>query len=613
MIVDQFQGYIEGKDLTKVPMNNLVYPSKNVIVSKGTIFTRGGLVNDGVVSTVSEAVHSEFVWKDALGGQRPIRVHGNTVQVKYNSKWYTIYTGLTADTPRVFFATWIDSNGAIYKKRLFFCDGSPHLHQWNGAIAVVESATANTAVFATAGGTCVQRGFDDGSGTAQSIMHFIGSAVTANSTESQTNNPTAQTLSISGTFNTTPVAGDVIIAAPVKFSNVIASTYNIDAIYSYKNHIITGNYDSVSLYWSHIATYSLATGLDFAMPASASRTAATAILMVLDGNFTAMISRKNIFWISDADDWYKITKSTAQNAYGLWVDVEKFDTGEHKGALPMAVAKQKSDIIYMAQDSTLQRITSIDVLGTDDVKLISDDISDLLDRTDMTDVRLYYLSRAIYIISPQDSTMLILDLVEGFFQPPQIIPINCMSVIDGVKYGHHNAQDETYTLFSGRDDLDTPIQSVIAFGLYHGDSNDNHPFRLKWHSMVGISSRMTLNTIVTAEQKFEEEGAVRSEEFIIDGATVTAYVTNDDVSWATHPYAERSWGGADMVSNDLRRVICYSKNQATPYLDHQLKFTVSSSIVDNVETMESEFQLLALYLDDGFAQRKLNNNLFISK
>lgn len=603
MIVDNFKGYIEGTDITKVPVNNLAYPSKNVVVSKGKVVTRGGLVNDGTAVTVQEAVHSEFVWKDALGGVRPTRVHGQTVQVKYNDLWYTIYTALDSATVRVFFATWIDANGAIIKKRLFFVDGSTALYQWNGAIGEVASATSNSVTFAT---NADALGFDDGSGTAQTILHFIGSATTANSEESQTSDPSGSaTLSISGTFNTTPIAADVIIAKPVKFADEVGSTFDLDFIYSYKNHIIVGNYDSVNLYWSHIETYSLSTALEFSMPVLASRTAATAIFMQLDGNITAIIANKNTLWVSDKDDWYKITKGIEQNAYGLWVDVEKVEVGELKGALPMAVAKHKGDIIYLSQDKTLQRVTTNEVLGTDDFLLLSDDVEDLLNRLDLSDVRLYYLTRAIYLVCPAESTLLILDMVEGYFQPPQIIPINCISVIDGIKYGHHNAENQTYKLFSGRDDLGTPIEAKIAFGYSHGEGEVKHPFRYKQHTIFGVSCRLTVDTTVETDLYFEEDGAKTQTNFEIDGALVKTYAIDDDVSWATHPYAERSWGGADMEVAELRRAMVFNKFNAVSYFDFRPVFTISGN--------DNEFHLLGYWIDDAYAPRKIGNDLFIGK
>lgn len=600
MVIKDFKGYKEGHDITKISVENLSYPSKNVLVNKGKVVTRGGLVNDGTESTGNEKIHSEFVWKDAVGGARPMRCTAQKVQVKYDGRWYTIFEALDSDVVRVYFTTWVDQNTTVTKKRLVMSDGSTNLYVWNGAIAKVASATSNSAVLDITD-TCLLQGFDDGSATAQEILHFIGTSTTANSTESQTNNPTAQTLSISGTFDTTPVANDVIMTKPVEFADAISSSYEIDVVYSYQNHLICANYNSVEMFFSHISTYSLSSGFDFVQPSAGSRTALTPIYLRLDGNFTAMIARKNILWISDSDDWYKVTKTIEQNAYDLWVDVEKFETGENKGALPMAVAKYKGDIIYVAQDKTIQRVTSVEVIGSDEIRQISDDVEALLQRVSLDDVRVYYLERAIYIVCPVDSTLIMLDLIEDYFQPPQILPISCISVIDGVKYGHHNAVDETYKLFSGRDDLGTPIEAKIAFGY----QSLTHGFRYKQNTIFGVSCRLTGDTICTVEQFFEEDGAKTSTSFEINGASVKTYTVDDDVSWATHPYGDRSWGGADMEVSELKRAMVFSKFDAVSFFEFRPIFTITGT--------DQEFHLLGFYIDDTASKRKIGNDLFVSK
>jgi len=326
--------------------------------------------------------------------------------------------------------------------------------------------------------------------------------------------------------------------------------------------------------------------------------------MVLDGNFTAMVARKNLLWVSDADDWYKVSKLTEENPADLLIAVEKFETGDRKGALPMACAKHRDDIVYLAQDNTLNQIAT-DLIGTDTLKLLSDDVSDLLDRLDNKDVRVYYIERAIYIIYPAGSTLVMLDTVEGYFQPPQILPINCVSIIAGVKYGHHNASNETYTLFSGRDDLDTPIEAIIGFGYSHGDGRDSHPFRYKQHTMFGVSCRLTVDTKVSVDQFFEETGAKTTTNFEIDGATVKTYGVNDDVSWATHPYAERSYSGADMVATEMKRAMVFSKFDAVSYFDFKPVMTISGT--------DNEFELLGWWVDSSIAPRKIGNDLFIAK
>jgi hypothetical protein len=256
----------------------------------------------------------------------------------------------------------------------------------------------------------------------------------------------------------------------------------------------------------------------------------------------------------------------------------------------------------MGQDKTLQRITTVELLSTDEIKTISDDVEALFKRLDLTDVRLYYVERAIYIICPTESTLLILDMIEGYYQPPQIMPIHCMSVIDGVKYGHHNDDNQTYKMFSGRNDLGTEIEAVISFGYYSGTGATD--FKYKKHSMVGVSCRLTGATIATVDQYFEEDGARSTTNFEIDGSKVKTFTIDDDVSYATHPYAERSWGGADMVDDPLKRAMVFDKFSGD-YFDYRLKF--------NITGKDSEFHLLGWYVDDKVSDTKIDPALFISK
>lgn len=592
------KGYLESRDLAKIPKGWLAYPSKNVFSYKGKVVTRGGLENDGTVATVQEPVHSETVWKDCIGGARPIRVHGTTVQVKYNDKWYTIFTGITATT-RVYFTTWLDGNSSIYRKRLVMSDGSTKLHVWNGAIAEVESATSNSVTFATAGGTCLRRGFDAGNVTNQNIMHFIGSATVANSTETYTNDASAQVLNLSGTFDTTPVAGDVIISAPVTFNNAISANFNIDVVYTYKNHVVCANFDSPEVYFSHVSTYSLATGFDFAMPILANRTALTPIFMQLDGNFQGMIARRNTLWISDYDDWYKVNKNNEVNSYGLWVDVEKFETGERKGTLPMALAIFDGDIVYLSQEGTLQRLTQDAVTAKDELMLLSDEIEGLLNRLDKTDVRIKYLTRAIYLIFPNDSTVVMLDTIEKYFQPPQIMPVNCMSVIEGVLYGHHNVENQTFQMFTGRSDLEADLESIIAYGYTRGQDE----FEAQEQTYIGVSCRLTDTTSVTVDMEYEEDGAVAKPQWNIVGNNITKFYVPDDTSWGTHPYGTYPLGGSDPEVTDLRRAIVFKKQAQVKHYNFRPIFTVSGQ--------NNEFHLLAFGTDMSKSSTVTNKNLFV--
>jgi hypothetical protein len=625
MVIDAFRGYQEAADLSKIRPGHLAYPSRNVFVTKGSVVSRTGLLNDGTAHTVDEAVHSEFVWKDAPGGRRALRVHGTTLQVKHLGKWVTLFTGLDADTTRVFFATWVDANTTVIKKRLFFVDGSRNVYQWNGFIGTVASydGGTTTVTFSADKANLGLMGADAGNVTTQNVRIYSldGSGVvdaTDTSRAYTTDVTSGLTMALNGAPSFTPVAGDLVMSAVTTEANAVSSTFNIDVIINYQNHLVCAQYDSVEVFFSHVSTYSLATGLDFTQPGSGSRTALTPIYLRLEGGFQGMITRKNVLWVSDTDDWYKVVKTVEVNAYDLWVDVEKFETGENKGCLPMAVARHKGDIIYMAKDLSLQRITTIDVIGKDDIQLLSDEVESLFRRIDTDDVRLYYSDRGIYLIFPQESMLVILDTSEvdengqprWYFQPPQDIPINCLSVIDGVKYGHHNARNESYEMFSGREDLGAEMaDNVIALGLLHNTTQKAGYFDYKRHDFFAIDCRLTLTTDVLGERFYEEDGAKGSESYEFEGEDITTFAVEDDVSWATNPYGSRAWGGADMEVADLRRAFVWDRSSSEGHFEVRPIITVTGP--------DREFHLLGIYMDEKPSERvpasQGDDSLFIER
>lgn len=608
MIVKDFKGYIEGQDITKVPVNNLCYPAKNVFVHKGKAFTRLGIENDGELSTVDAPVHSEFVWKDALAGELPLRCTGQKVQLKWNGRWYTIFSSLDANVVRVRFATWVDGNGTIIKKRLFFVDGSDAVYEWNGGVATVASYNAGTPAITISGTSNLNAlGFDAGNVTPQTMVVVridVDGNVIGYEEKTQVDDCTDLVMTLSSALTDAPDAGDLVIAKPSVYTTLTG--FIKDEVYNYKGHIVFWGFNNVQIYFSHIATFAIATGLDFSIPAPASRTALTAFSLNLDGKPTANIGRKDDLWLSTIDDWFKITKLNDVNAYDLFVEVEKVETIERTGSLPYAVAKHKGDIIFMAQDHTLNRITTLEITGQTDIERLSDSVEDLLARLDMTEIRMYYAERYIYIFLPAESTLLMLDLIEGYFQPPQTIPANCMSIIDGAKYAHSNSRDETFYLFKGRNDLGSPIDAVFAFGYRSGE----HEFRWKQATLFGISGRMITSTKVTAQHLHETDGDKLISESVFSGNEVAFYDAGTDDSWASYPWGFRSWAGADMEAVESKRFYGFDKLDGVSWFESRAIFTVAPIDGENVDV---EFQLLAWYLDESLSTRKLDDEVFITR
>lgn len=601
MIIQNFKGYQEGRDITQIPANYLAYPSKNVLVHKGKVYTRLGLTVFGASGTVNNKVHSEKVWKNSKAGEEiPLRCTGTTLQAyleewKTGAGWVDVFDGFDSNLSRVEFSEWVDTNTSIIKSRLIMVDGSVNMYQWNGAIAVVESV-AGDVITISGSKTLEQLGFDDGTTTQQTVV--------INGTEyTYSHNPTTDEL----TLDSTPSGvseGDLVVVKPLTHS-VTLSVISKDHIYNYKGHLVIGGLESVDLYFSHATDYSMSSGFNFTVPAPTSRTALSPMYFTLDGKITAMHERKNVLWVSTADDWFKITKLYEQNGYGEWSTVEKVESAQRKGAMPYAVSAHKGDMIFLAQDKTVQTVTDLEILQSDQLKLISDDIEDLLIRLDLTGARIYYHGRYIFITVPVESTLLILDTVEGYWQPPQTIPIERLSIIDGTRIGHSNNRDKSFSLFSGKSDLlEADIEAIIALGSIGFEENSDN-LSYKSYDIFGLSGYITPNTKATVENLFEYSGAKSEDSFEIDGNTIKTYKIEDDTSLGKHPFASRSWGGGDYETTDLARFYVFDRSSRESFFEFQPKITIIGS--------EIEFHLTALSFDVSSSDRTRPSELFISK
>ena len=598
MIIKDFAKYIEGTDITKIPQNSLAYPSKNCLMHKGKVYTRLGISLLGSAGSTDVAVHSEEVWKDSkCGYELPMRGTGAKLQVyleklKEGAGWVDLLTLATAPT-RMEFDSWTDSNTSIVKKRMFMVHGTGDIVQWNGAVAIIDSISGNDVIIKGTK-TAEQLGFDDGSTTQQTVI--------INGTE-YTYSTTVASTTITLDSAPTGAENDLIIVKPLTHTTTLAS-FDKDFVFNYREHLVVASLTSGEMFFSHTNTYSMATGLDYVVPAPASRTATSPMYFTLSGNVTALYERKNVLWTSVVDDWYKIEKLYDQNGFGEWATIEKVESAKRMGALPFAVSGYKGDMAFIAQDSTVQTVSDLEIIESDQIKLVSDDIEDLLLRLDLTEARIYHNGRYIYITVPQESTLIMLDVVEGYWQPPQILPMSRFSIIDGQKVGHSNNTDESFLLFNGSNDLGVDIESVIALG-YQGYLDNTDELELKAWDIIGFSGRMTESTKATVDIEYETDGAKSKGQIIIDGSKIKMYNISDDTSLGKHPFATRSWAGGDVVTTDLKRFFVFSGEEAISFFEWRPIITITGT--------EQEFQLLAMSTDLRESDRTRANDLFIQK
>lgn len=597
MYTNNYKKYIESRDPTKVPADHLTYPSKNCLIYKGVVYRRSGIENDGNAPTEDSPVIGEFVWKDQVGGgTRPLKAWASSLQLKYLGKWLTIYTGISATAENVRFERWLDTTGSIIKKRLYFVDGSDDIHEWNGAMATV-SSVAGQDITISGSKTLLQLGFDAGTQTVI-IVKFNAGVYVSQTEYTYTDDCTDNVLHIDTAISPTLSAGDLIIAKPIVHTTILSGILK-DDLYTYKNHLGIGSLESNVVYFSSIET-----ALDYTVPAPASRTATSPFTVYLKDNYTSMISRKDVLWISTSDTWIKLTKTEQQNSYDEWVTIEDFEQPENNGSLPFATAKYKSDVVYMSSDSRLRRITTLELTGKDDTILLSDDVENTLQRLDLSNCRLYFLSRYLYICIPVESTLLMLDMVGDvdmgismFWQPPQTVPISHISIIDNVQYGHSNSNNETFEFFTGGNDLGTPITTIIAQG--YSSANQN----LRKHSRIGVDGRITTATVGTLTQYFEVDGSKTSATTEIDGGTMKLFDIKDDVSLAIVPWATRSWSASDMVTTNFKRFFLFDTFDSVSWFEHRVVIDITGKDVD--------FQLFGVGINDEASSSKIDSALFI--
>jgi len=591
MQVREWQGYQEGQDASKLLAEFLTYPTSNVLIFKNKAYKRPGITVFGAVHDADDKIHGEFVWKDAGAGEMAIRTQAQEVEVwldpfKTGAGWVSIFDALDADVQRVRFATWIDANGSIIHKRLFFIDGSEDLYQWNGAVGVVASVSGDDIILES-GKSAEALGFDDGSGTAQTVI--------INGTEyTYDNDPTAQTLALTST-PTGVTAGDLVIAKPT-VSTTTLTGFNKDHIHTFKNHVMIGSLNSVACYFSHIQSYPL----DFTVPAPASRTASTPFFITLDGNLTASVERNNRLWLSTADDWFKVEKLDAKNAFDLYVEVEKDDTTEKNGAMPYAVSTYKGDTVFIAQDKTIQMITDLELIQSDTLKLISDQIVGLLSRIDMTEARVVVNDRYIYIICPAEPMLLMYDTVDGFWQPPQVIPLGLMSVIDGRLVGHSNSRNESFTMFSGRQDMGVDFSATFALPYIDHDNE----FAYNMYTKSGISGRCNESAQIEWKTLYFTDETERERIRTTKGTDMKLVESSDDASWGSLPLAQTPYAGEiPAVGSDVRRFNLFDSKASGSYFEFRPIITVTGE--------GAEFQLLSFMVQQTTASRKVGNDLYI--
>src|SRR3990167_2232399 len=473
-LAEQTLGYVTSQDKSNTDFRYLVGGSKNVLIDfQKKVKIRSGYTRLGAANTALTEVRNAWTWYTSVGTVRPQRFYDDELEAYLDdventslNAWYRVRDGWST-TEYLRSAIWWDTGENLDLQ--IMVNGNANQYEWNGAVAVALSVTADT-ITKNGTNTFAQNRFyttrnknliNVRTGT---VYAYTGGETTTALT-GVTPNPTGEIL-----------AGDVLIQQVVTQTNEPAASRNNHTIYSFENQLFTGSEDDNEVYVSQNDSYIDTT---FYTP----RAPGEGALLVLDEPTTAIASigklilifagRSSVFRAAYEPITVSATPSTA---IAETLNVKKLFVGIDQGALNQeTVVPLGNSLAFLTNEVALRIIDNPEDLEGLQPRTFSNPIKPDFDAEDWRTTagvpRAYgfWHKNMLIFTAPRNSRMYILNFVEDadgklfrFWNPPQVLPVGPMSVIDsglgnflsnGEKlHGHSDSVPETYLLFDGASD-----------------------------------------------------------------------------------------------------------------------------------------------------------------
>lgn len=292
--------------------------------------------------------------------------------------------------------------------------------------------------------------------------------------------------------------------------------YEADRIGVINNYVFVGSTKSRIVYISKSSDY---TDFSFSTP----RLAGEGFSLTLDSVTSGFVASESIMYISCArDNWYNIQfalSSTTAGGEDITITKEKASPG---GAAinQGSIVTIKNAVAFLSFEATVDTLGRVEFIDTPQSVPISDDIRADLEQYDLTGAHGLYWRRNLYYALPAEGLLLIYDMRWQYWQPPQLLPIGRLALIDIngdgnlTLCGHSSVCNETYVLFNGFNDNGATFKVVMAFGY----ENYGARFTYKTFDEAAEELYMSVNTVVTSEIRYDYKGATDIRQFEIDGS-----------------------------------------------------------------------------------------------
>lgn len=476
-LTTNFSGYNSSRDKTNINGSFLVRGSKNVYKKlSGTIASRPGLKTRGSSDTTQAGVLSSFEWYTSLGSTLPIRVANNKLQVESDILtsgtyvWYDLFETSTLASPAVTYTRFVmDSwwDNTEKKDKLIMVRGDDKLLHWSGGITKVASGTVNTITKSDTTTTWGQDGFSNTTGQKKIVISGVEYTYTGGES---TATLTGVTPDASGL-----VADSIAVQAVMVEDNKPADGFKNDFIKVIGNRLHCGSYTSRLIYISDDGDFT-----DFTVPGA--RAPGDPELLTLDNTAKGITVRNGNAHISaGTSDWYEIIYSQVTVSTTL-TEQTKVDK-KPSAVLQAAYAHEfidtvGNDIVYLSQDQQLRVLGTFRNLFQAKYPCLSQAVYNELGEEDFTGGHLRAIGDFIYITAPNNGrdwmhqTRESVDAngnitAERLWHPPQIRNVSRFAVIDGIVYGHSNANPMIYQVWdTDQWHDDSPSDESLPYDCY---------------------------------------------------------------------------------------------------------------------------------------------------
>lgn len=582
----QIESYITNMEATAdKALPYMVSGSQNVLIDPrfGKFSSRGGYSRLGVGNTALTPVRQEFRWITSTGEERNLRWYDDELEAYLGTidgvvidAWTRIKNSLSTTTiPRR--TTYWDSTELI--DLLLFVQGDDNIYDWSGAVTTLASATANTL---TKNGTKTW---------AESRFLTAGTRkVLINGTEyTYTGGETTTTLT-GVTGDPSAEAVNSVVSQVVRTNaNTPLADRNNHTIFNIENHILVGSDEDALVYVSKSTSF-----IDFTF--SSPRVPTEGALLKLTGT-TKGFGIVNKIPIIFGGKNEVFTMEFEQLAVGTvlteTLKIKKLKTGINQGAFNQETIVPVGDgLIYLTNEPALRIIETVVGADQPQIKALSNPIKPDFDDETWTSASAIWHKNRYYLSAPTNSKLYILEYQEDtdgtlkrFWQPPQILPIRCLTIISDALYGHSNAVPETYLLFTGNADGvysgievadKLPIEAIakLSYRTYGDRAN------LKSHDEFYVEGNISPATNdLQLVLRYDYGGATQESTFIIDGTNQDIlYQTIEETSLGQQPLGTHPIGGVVQEPTELSRFRVIFEMPKEDY--HELQEIYQSNGVD---------------------------------